>query len=57
MNREVIIYKHYFKEFYKKQDAKTQAKINYILKIIRELDKIPNQYFKHLKGTDGLYEA
>jgi len=55
MKREVIIYKNHFLKFYKKQDTKT--KIDYVLKIIRELDKIPEQFFKHLKGTDGLYEA
>jgi len=57
MKREVIIYKNHFPKFYKKQDAKTRAKIDYVLKIIRELDMIPEQFFKHLKGTDGLYEA
>lgn len=57
MKREVIIYKNHFLDFYKKQDAKTRAKIDYVLKIIRELDQIPSQYFKHLTGTDGLYEA
>jgi len=55
--REVIIYKNYFLDFYKKQDVKTKSKIDYVLKIVRELDKIPSQYFKHLKGTNGLYEA
>jgi len=57
MKREVIIYKNHFLKFYKKQDTKTRTKIDYVLKIIRELDKIPEQFFKHLKGTDGLYEA
>lgn len=57
MKRQVIIYKTYFLDFYRKQDAKTRAKIDYVLKIIRELDQIPKQYFKHLTGTDGLYEA
>jgi phage-related protein len=57
MKRQVIIYKEYFLDFYKKQDAKTKAKINYVLKLVQELDQIPQQYFKHLKGTDGLFEA
>ena len=57
MKREVIIYKNHFVDFYKKQDVKTKAKIDYILKIVRELDQIPSQYFKYLIGTDGLYEA
>jgi phage-related protein len=57
MKRDVIIYKNHFPEFYRKQDVKIRAKIDYVLKIIRELDQIPSQYFKHLTGTDGLYEA
>ena len=57
MKREVIIYKNHFFDFYKKQDIKTREKIDYVLKIVRELDQIPSQYFKHLTGTDGLYEA
>lgn len=57
MKRQVIIYKNHFSDFYRKQDVKTRAKIDYVLKIIRELDQIPSQYFKYLTGTDGLYKA
>lgn len=53
MKREVIIYKNHFLKFYKKQDTKTKTKIDYVLKIIRELDKIPEQFFKHLKELTG----
>lgn len=57
MKREVIIYKHYFLEFYGKLDSKTKAKVDYALKIIREVDQIPEKHFKHLTETDGLFEA
>ena len=54
--RELLFYKNYFREFYKSQSKKTQKKILWTLKIIEELDRIPETYFKHLTGTLGLYE-
>jgi phage-related protein len=57
MIREVIFYKHYFEEFFGKQPKKVQDKIVYVLRIIREIERIPENHLKHLTGTDGLYEA
>ncbi len=57
MKREIVIYRHYFKDFYSKQNAKVRKKIDFVLNILRHLDMIPEQYFKHLEGTSGLYEA
>lgn len=57
MKREVVFYKHYFREFFEKQPQKIKNKIMYVLRIIQELDRIPEQHLKHLTGTDGLYEA
>ena len=56
MKREIILFRHYFSEFYEPLDIKTKKKVNYIFNIVRELDRIPEQYFKHLEGTDALYE-
>lgn len=57
MKREIVFYKNYFREFYLAQDGKTRKKIDYVLNLVRMLDRIPEQYFKHLEGTNGLYEA
>ena len=57
MKREIILYRHYFREFYSERDSKTKKKIDYVLNLVRMLDWIPEQYFKHLEGTSGLYEA
>ncbi len=57
MKREIVLYKHYFTDFYKSQDERTKKKIDYVLNIVRVMDKVPEQYLKHLEGTDGLYEA
>ncbi len=44
-------------DFYKSQDERTKKKIDYVLNIVRVMDKVPEQYLKYLEGTDGLYEA
>ena len=33
-----------------------QEKIEYVFKIIRTVDWIPEKFLKHIEGTDGLYE-
>lgn len=54
--RKVVAYKNYFLEFYQAQTIKVQEKIEWTLALIRDLPMIPEKYFKHLEGTDGLYE-
>lgn len=55
--REIIAYKHYFEEFLNSQPVKVQNKIYKVLEAIETLERIPSQYLKHMKNTDGLYEA
>ena len=55
--REVISYKHYFETFLRKQNTKVQDKIYKVIEIIETYERVPSNYLKHLKGTDGLYEA
>jgi phage-related protein len=54
--RELFFYKDYFEKFYDDQTEKVQRKILWTLKIIEEIDRIPEVYLKHLKSTSGLYE-
>ncbi len=56
MNREIIFHQNYFIEFYQQQDVKVKEKIKYVLELIRQVDKVPEKFLKHLTGTDGLYE-
>ena len=39
------------------QREKVQNKITWTLDLIAELERVPENYFKHIKGTDGLYEV
>jgi phage-related protein len=55
MVREVLFYSNNFFSFYNKLSQKVKDKINWTFGIIRDLDKIPEKYFKHIEGTN-LYE-
>ncbi len=54
--RELYFFKEYFRDFYQEQTWKVQKKILWTLKIVENLDRIPEIYFKHLENTNGLYE-
>ncbi len=56
MKRKIIFYGNYFLEFYSKQDEKTKNKIDFVLDLIRNIDKVPIKFLKYLESTDGLYE-
>ena len=44
----------YFWDFYNAQTKKVQEKIDYVLEIVISMDRVPQQFFKHLE--DGIYE-
>lgn len=54
--REVITYKDYFEDFFKKQSRKVQDKIIKVLDILETVDRIPATYLKYIEGTNGLFE-
>ncbi|NQT76203.1 MAG: type II toxin-antitoxin system RelE/ParE family toxin [Bacteroidetes bacterium] len=54
--REITFYTDDFIRFYESLDLKTQRKIDFILNIIRFEKQVPKKFFKHLKGTNGIYE-
>ncbi len=57
MARTIIFYEHYFMEFYQRQPDKVKTKIQYVLELVKQVDRVPEKFLKHLEGTDGLYEA
>lgn len=54
--RTVFLYKDYFTDFYKKQKLKVKEKIIWTFKLIETIQQVPEEYLKHLEGTEGLYE-
>jgi len=55
-NRQVVAYKRYFLDFYEGQSAFVQKKIEWTLKLLIEIDQVPDKYFKHITNTNGLFE-
>lgn len=43
-------------DFYNNQKQEVQDKIDYVIELVRTLQFIPERFFKHLEGTDGIYE-
>ena len=56
MKREIIFYDHHFIKFYQDQNEKVKNKIKYVLELIKQVEKVPDKFLKHIKGTKGLYE-
>ena len=56
MKREIIFYKHYFKEFYVTQNEKVRRKIAQTLVWLQTLDRLPVTILKSIEGKKGLYE-
>jgi len=54
--RRIGFYENHFVEFYQKQDKNVKTKIQYVLELIMQVDRVPEKFLKHLKGTNGLYE-
>jgi len=57
MTREIRFHKNHFIDFYSKLNSSIQEKVEYVFKVIRTVDRIPQKFMKHIKGTDGLYEV
>ena len=57
MKREIVFYGSYFLNFYSKQDAKTKQKIDFVLDLIRNIERVPIKFLKYLEGSDGIYEV
>jgi len=56
MKRQILFYQNHFIDFYKVQDEKVKIKIKNVLELIRQVDRVPEKFLKHVSETDGLYE-
>ena len=56
MARTIIFYENHFIKFYQNQNDKVKGKIQQVLELIKQVDRVPEKFLKHLSGTDGLYE-
>jgi putative addiction module killer protein len=54
MERKIVAYKGYYRDFMASLDIKTKDKIRYGLMLLETQDRLPSKYMKHIK--DGLFE-
>jgi phage-related protein len=54
--RSTYVYGTEFWDFYYAQRPEVQDKIDWIIGLVRTLRMVPEKFFKHLEGTDGLFE-
>ncbi len=54
--REVAFFGEHFRNFYQGLDKKAKLKVDWTINLLETVEHVPEKYFKHLSGTDGLYE-
>ena len=54
--RQIIFHGSHFADFYLEQTTKVQEKIEYVFRLIRQLERVPKKFFDHMDGTEGLFE-
>lgn len=54
--REILYFEDHFLNFFNNQKPEVKKKFNWTLQLISTVECIPEKYFKHLTGTDGLFE-
>lgn len=56
MVREIIFHENHFLDFYNEQDQKVRSKIQYVLDLIKQVDRVPKTFLDHIAGRKGLFE-
>ena len=54
--RTTYVYGTEFWNFYYAQKSEVQDKIDWVIGLVRSLEMIPEKFFKHIEGTNGLFE-
>jgi hypothetical protein len=54
--REILYFEDHYLKFYSNLKPQVKKKFNWTLQLISTVERIPEKYFKHLTGTDGLFE-
>jgi phage-related protein len=55
-HRQIIYFKDYFLDFFDQQPEKVKEKIDHVLFVVTVADRIPQKFFQHSEGTNGVYE-
>ena len=54
--RQLIYFKSYYWDFFNSQTEKVKDKIDYVLYLISNTERIPKKFFESMTGYDGLFE-
>ena len=54
--RTTYVYGTEFWDFYYSQKSEVQDKIDWVIGLVRTLRMVPANFFKHIEGTEGLFE-
>jgi len=54
--RQILYFKDYFWTFFNLQTERVKDKIDYVLYLVANAERIPRKYFGSLTGYDGLFE-
>ena len=57
MARQIIFHGDYFLDFYKDLDSKVKSKIQYVLELIKQVERVPVKFLAPMSGYEGLYEV
>jgi phage-related protein len=57
IERKIIFHGNHFTNFYLEQTSKVQEKIEFVFRIIRQVERVSKKFLDHLEGTGGLYEV
>ncbi|WP_423128810.1 type II toxin-antitoxin system RelE/ParE family toxin [Gaoshiqia sp. Z1-71] len=56
MTKQIIFHGDYFIDFYKGLDIKVKQKIQYVLELIKQVDRVPEKFLAPITGHEGLFE-
>ena len=54
--RDIFYYQNYYLEFFEKLKPEVKKKFNWTLQLIATIDRVPEKYFKYMKGSTGIFE-
>jgi NADPH-dependent curcumin reductase CurA len=55
--KKIIFYENHFIEFYQNLNDKVKSKIQYVFELIKQVERVPEKFLKHLEGNEGLFEV
>jgi phage-related protein len=57
MVRTIVFHGTHFIEFYQKQDKKVKGKIQTVLELIKQVDRVPIKFLRKISSVKGLFEV